>query len=119
MLVVHCCEDGELHAQDEDAATHRDEDFAHNEIPDLPIRRAEVDHQTQREDVERDANVEEPLEATRSANRIADDEEEDARDDLEGAVDVARFGDGEVVDDLEEGREVAGPAVVGHLVCHV
>lgn len=78
-----------------------------------------MDHQTQGENVKRNANVEKPSETTCPTDRITDDEEKNTRDNLKGAIDISSLGDGEIVDNLQEGYKVAGPAVVGHLICHV
>lgn len=78
-----------------------------------------MDHEPGSEDVERDGDPKRPLETACAADCVADNEEEDSGYDLECAVYVAGVGDGEVVDYLQEGGEVGGPAVVGHLVDHI
>lgn len=68
MLVVDGGFDGELLKDNEDAAADRDEDLAHDEIADGLVGAAEVDHETLSEDIERNGNVQEPLEFAGSAD---------------------------------------------------
>lgn len=114
--MVNGSEDGDLLDNDKDCATNRSEDLAHDEVSDREAGAAEVDHQTLGENVDGHSNVEQPLEVSRLGNGKADDEEEDARDHVEGVADVSGMGHADIVDDLEEGGEVVGPAVVGDLV---
>ena len=62
------------------------------------------------------SDEEHPPEIAGPADEKADAEEEDAGYDIECAADVISFGEGEVVDDLEEGGEVGVPALVGDLI---
>lgn len=112
MLVVNSGEDTNLHAQNEDGSSDGDEDLAHDEVTDGLTRTTEVNHQTLGEDVQRDTDAKEPLEATGLANTPTDDEQEEARDDVESVGNVTGLGGGQVVDDLEERVEITGPAVV-------
>lgn len=73
-----------LHEQDKNAAANADEDLAHDDVAYGLVGLPEVDHETQAEGVDGDCHVEKPLEAPRAANGVADDEEEDAGDYLEG-----------------------------------
>jgi hypothetical protein len=75
-----------------------------------------VNHESLSQYVQRHANKEQPTEVACPADQVADDEEEDPRDDLESAADVAGFCDAEVANNLEEGGKVTVPAVIGHLV---
>jgi hypothetical protein len=119
VLVVNGGKDGELADEDEHGAADRDEDLAHDDVADIAVRLAEMNHQTEGESVEGHGDVEQPPVETRAADGVADDEQQHAGDDGEGVVDVARFGDGQVEDDLQEGLEVEVPGVVGDLVDHV
>lgn len=119
VLVVHGGKDSELLDDDEDAAADGDEDLAHHQVSDGLVGATEVDHEPLGEDVQRHSDVEEPLEAAGAADQVSDNQEEHAGDDVEGVADVAGFGEGEVVDDLQEGGVVVEPAVVGDLVCGV
>lgn len=112
VLVVNSGEDTNLHAQNEDRSSNGDEDLAHDEITDGLARTTEVDHQTLGEDVQRDTDAKEPLKATGLANTPTDDEQEEARDDVESVGNITSLGGAQVVDHLEERVEVTGPAVV-------
>ena len=68
------------------------------------------------ENVQRDSDEEHPSEIAGSAKDEADAGEEDAGYDVKCAADVAGFGEGEVVYDLQEGGEVGVPAIVRNLV---
>ena len=115
--MVNGGQDGDLGEENEDAAANRDEDLAHDEVADGLVGAAEVDHQALREDVQRDRDVEEPLEVARPADQVTDDQEENAGHDVKCVANVSGLGDGHIVDDLQEGREEVGPAVIGDLVC--
>jgi len=119
VAVVDGGEHGELADEDEDCAADRDEDLAHDNIADVAVGLAEVDHQTERESVQRHGNVEQPPVQSRAADGVANDEQQHAGDDGEGVVDVPRLGDCQVKHDLQEGLEVEVPGVVGDLVHHV
>jgi hypothetical protein len=84
--------------------------------PDVGVRAAEVDHRAHAEHVERHGGQQKPLEAARDAHERAHEEQPQARDDVEGTAHVARLRDRQVVDDLQERTEVAGPAVIRDLV---
>lgn len=116
VLVVDGGEDGHLLHDDEDAAADRDEDLAHDQVADRLLRAAEVDHQAQGKGVERDGEVQQPLEVAGLADGEADADQQHARDHVEGVVDVPGVGHGHVVDGLQERGEVVGPAVVRDLV---
>lgn len=119
VLVVDAGEDGQLHAEDEDAAGHREEDLAHDDVPDVAVGLAEVDHEADGEDVQRHADPEDPLEPARDADEVARGEEAEERHGAERVGHVARLGQAEVVHHHEEGREVTRVAVVRDLVRHV
>lgn len=115
MLMVHSRHDRDLLDEDKRRPCERDEDLTHDEVADALLRGAEIDHEPDGEDIKRHRAVEQPLEATGATDREADDEKPAAGNDVEDAADVAGLGDGEAVHDLEEGGEVAVPAVVGDL----
>lgn len=119
VLVVRGREDRELLHDDENAAADRDEDLAHDDVPDVLVRLAEVDHQALREDVQRHRDEQQPPEVAGLADQEPDAQEQHARDDVERAPHVACLGQRQVAHDLQEGREVAVPAVVGDLVRQV
>lgn len=100
--MVRGSEDGDLFTDDDDSSTYRDEDLAHDDIADILVRLAEMDHETLCEDVEWDGKVEEPFEVACLADEETDTEEEGAGEDVEGGADVSGFGEAEVGDDLEE-----------------
>lgn len=119
VLLLDGSKDSQLHVEDEDGAGDRDEDLTHNNVADVLVRLAEVDHKALGEEVQRDGRVEEPLEVASAADSVTNDEEEDTRDDLEGRVDISSLGRLEVGNDLQERGEVEVPAVVRGLVGHV
>ena len=119
VLVIDGGEDGELADENEDGAADGDEDLAHDDVADVAVGLAEVDHQAESKSIQRDGDVKQPPVEARTTDREADDEQQEARDDGEGVVDVAGLGDGDVEDDLQEGLEVQVPGVVGDLVDHV
>lgn len=59
-------------ADDEDGSTDRNEDLAHDDVPDVLVWTAEVDHQSLCEDVERDCYVEKPFKVARLADHETD-----------------------------------------------
>lgn len=119
VLMVDSGQDGKLLHNDEDRATDGDEDLTHHEIADGLVRATEVDHQALRENVERDRDVEHPLEATGLADQDSDEEQQNTRDDVECVRDISGFGDGQIVDSLQERCEVGVPCIEGNLVSGV
>lgn len=112
-------QDSQLFDKSDDGTTNGDKDLAHDDVADVLVRLAEVDHQTLSEDVDRNSDEKQPLEVTGVANGIADDEEEETRDHRKCAVDITGLGDFEVTDSLQERGEVRCPAVIRHLVSRI
>lgn len=102
ILVGNGSKDSKLHDQDEDSSTDGNKDLAHNDVSDVLVRSAEVDHETKGKDVDRNRKVKSPFVEASLSDEEADDEEKNARDDLESRVDVASFSRAEVDDDLQE-----------------
>ena len=112
-------EDGELHNQDEDSATNRDENLAHDDVSDILVRGTEMDHETEGEDVNRDSEIESPLIVAGLADEETDDEEKHAGNNLESRVDISSLGRLKVDNDLQEGGKEVVPGVVGDLVSQI
>lgn len=101
-----------MFADDDYGAADGDEDLTHDDVADVLVWLAEMDHETLCEDVEWYGKVEEPFKVAGLADEETDAEEESAGEDVEGRADVSCFCDGEIGDYLEEGGEVGVPAVV-------
>lgn len=102
------------HLLADNQATSRkgDKDLAHDNVADVNIGLAELDHQTSAEDGQGHAEVEgNPLEAARVADSETDGDREEARADVVDLRDVAGLGDGQAVDSLEEGTKVRVPDI--------
>ena len=119
VLVINGRKHRQLHAENEDASSDGEENLAHNDVPDVSARLTEVNHQTQAEDVERNAHPKDPLETTGPADEPTGEEQEDKGDHTERVGDISRRGDVQLVHDLQERRKIAGIAVVGNLICHI
>lgn len=119
MLVVGGGQDGKLLNNDENRSTNRDENLTHHKITNRLVRTAEVNHQSLSKDVQRDRNVESPLEATSPANDETDSEQKEAGYHVESVANVTSLRDTEVIDYLQKGCVVVVPAVVRELVCRV
>ena len=102
--------------KDEDTASHGDEDLAHDDKANLDVWLAEVYHQAQAKRIQWNGDIEQPLEAPSTTYEVPNDEEENSGHDLERAVDIAGLGDRKVAYHLQEGGEIAVPAVVRDLV---
>ena len=83
VLVIRCCEDSDLLYDDHSTAGESEEDLAHDEVTNSLVGLAEVDHEALAEHVERYRNPNDPAVALRPLDGEADDEEPDARDDIE------------------------------------
>ena len=84
VLMVGGGKDGDLFADDNDGAAYRDEDLAHDNVANILVWLAEMDHETLGEDVEWDGEVQEPFEVACLADEEADTKEEGAGEDVEG-----------------------------------
>lgn len=119
VLVVNRRKDSQLSAENEDTTGHGKEDLTHDNVPDVSPRLTEMDHQSHAEDVEGNADPQDPFKAARPADEPARNEQEHKRDGAERVADISCVGDIQTIHDLQEGGEVAGVARVGDLVCHV
>ena len=107
--------DGHLLGDDEGAAAKGDEDLTHDDVADIDVRLAELDHETRAEHGDRHAKVEgDPLVAPRPADGEADGDGEEARADAVDLGYVAGFRDGQTIDNLEERAKVRVPDVEAH-----
>ena len=105
--------DGDLVANDDGAGRDGNKDLAHDDVADGAVRSAEVDHEAQPQDAQGNTEVEaDGSVAARGADEQA--RGEGRQDGAHGVRldDVAGVGDAQVVHHLQEGAEVAGPAVV-------
>ena len=116
MLVIDRSEYCNLDQQDEHTATERHEDLAHDDVANVLVWLAEVDHQANTEHEEEVADKECPLETTSTTDGVSDGEQCETGDNLERAVDVSGGGDRQVAHHLKERCEVAVPAVVRDLI---
>lgn len=112
-------EDGDLLDEDQRAAADGEEDLTHAHVADVVAGGAEVDHQPAGEDVQRDGDPEEPFEAAGVADAEAAADQPDRVHEVEDGGDVSGLREAGVVDYLQVGGEVVGPAGVGDLVDHV
>ena len=105
---------GHLLRDDERAARERDEDLAHDDVSDVDVWLAELDHEADTQDGQRHAEVQrDPLEAAGPTNHDADDERPECGANRVDVANIGSFRYGEVVDDLEERGEVAVPDIEG------
>lgn len=119
VLMVRRREDTDLLDDDEDGPADADEDLTHDDVPDVLVRAAKVDHQALGEDVQRDGDEQHPPKVPGLADQDAHEEQLDTGDDVERAAHVTRLRDGQIVHHLQERGEVAVPAVVADLVREV
>lgn len=105
-------EHGDLFSNSEHGSTKCDQNLAEYDPSDRLARSSEVNHQTFTEEEERYTTDEKPLESTSSSDQETNGEQPDSSDDVVDGRDVSGLGDRDVEDDLEEGGEVARPAVV-------
>ena len=111
-LVRGSCHDRHLLANDESTTGGGNEDLAHDNVANVLVRLAEVDHEADTENGDRDAKVHgEPLEATSLADGPTDEERPEAGADRVYVDDVAGLDHVKVVDDLEERGEVRIPDI--------
>lgn len=116
MLVVNGGQNGQLLDDNEDRSTNRNENLTHDLVSDTLTRVTEVDHQPLGKDVERNGDIQEPLEATGLTNGCSDAEQQDTGNHVEGVDNVSGFSNSQIVHDLQEVLEVVVPAVVRKLV---
>ena len=115
MLMGRGGHDGNLVADDDRPRGEGDEYLAHDDVANVAVGLAEVDHQAQPEDAEGDAKVEaDGLVASRVAYQQTRGERAHDGTDGVGLGDIAGIGDAEVVHYLQEGAEIAIPAVETH-----
>ena len=110
MLVPADRHDSHLLADNERAATARDEDVAHDDVADRGIWLTEFDHERDAQD--RSGHAEEQRVRLQPAGELdhdADDERPDARPDRVDVCDVRCVGDADVEYDDQETVEVAVP----------
>ena len=101
-----------LLANDQGTTGEGNEDLAHDNIANVDIRLAEVDHQPSAKHGDGNTEVDgDPLEPASVTDGQTDNNGEQARSDAVDLSDVAGLGDGESVDDLEERVEVGVPDV--------
>lgn len=114
-----CRQDSNLLNKNQGTTTNSQEDLAHAHVSDVEAGLAEVDHQAAGQKVERDSPHEQPLEAAGDADQVSAADQPDGVHEVEDSSDVSGLGEAGVVDYLQEGGEVAGPAVVGDLVGNI
>lgn len=105
--------DSHISADDESAATESNEDLAHNYVSDVVAGLAEMDHETDAENLQAQGCESDPFEATRYTDGDGDDDTPETRSDAVDVVDVAGVCDGERVYCLEVCEEIGVPAVEG------
>lgn len=82
-------------------------------------RGAEVNHQATSEKVERNGKHEKPLESASDSDQVTTTEKPDRVHEIEDRSDITGLSEAGVEHDLQEGCEVACPAVIGDLVCDI
>jgi hypothetical protein len=100
MLVVSTSHDGKLLAENNDAAADRDEDLAHDKVPNADVWLTEINHKALTEKIERYGDEQKPTEIASLADDETTDKKQDARENVESRGNVASFGDTEMANDL-------------------
>lgn len=119
MLMVNGRQNGELYAENEYAASYREENLTHDDVPNISARLTEMNHQPQPKDIERHAHPQYPFESTRDADEPSGKEEKDKRDHAKGITDIPSCSHIRLVHHLQERSEITCIAVVGDLIGHV
>jgi hypothetical protein len=71
------------------------------------------------QNIKRHADPEEPLEVSGLADTPTHDEQQEPRHNIKGVVDVTSLRNCQIVDDLQERREVVVPAVIRNLISKI
>ena len=109
-----CSHDRELLTDHQRTTREGNKDLAHDDIPDVGVSLAEVDHQSSRHDIQWDGEEEcEVLELLCELDEQTDKDGKEARSDAVDVVDVTRVLDALVVHHLHVRGVVRIPAVEG------
>lgn len=106
---------GNLTADYEGSTTEGDENLGHDNVADIVVWLAEVDHETTSEGDDWQTEVKrKPLEAARVLDGDSDNDTPEAGSDGVDVEDVSGIADVHSVDDLQVGEEVSIPKVEGN-----
>lgn len=111
--------DGDLLNNDHSATSEGEEDLAHDQVTDGLVGLTKVDHESLTEHVEGYSPVQDPAESVGLLNSEANDEEPDARHNIEDGRDVTSNLKRLAAVDLQERGVVGEPAVVRNLVADI
>lgn len=106
---------GDLTTDDEGSTTEGDEDLGHDNVADIVVWLAEVDHETTSKGDDRQTEVKrKPLEAAGVLDGDGDNNTPEAGSDGVDIEDVSCIADVDSVDNLQVGEEVSIPKVEGN-----
>ena len=104
--------DGHLLANDKSAASHGDEDLAHDDVANVDARLAELNHEGNSQYHQRHAKVKcQPFKPAAPPNNDTDNQGPEAASHVVGSPDICRFRQRQADNHLEKGREEAVPDV--------